>query len=233
MGSEVASTVTPVSESEAVALLSVALTDVLGSPPPENVALLFLALAMVESANGKKVVANNPGNLFARGYRNGAEYSVWAGDYWRPSWFDDVTAALHAKMLTGDAPSAFRAYDTPSEGWRDYIALLLTPAKRSVLVAANAGDVSAFVTALHEKYSADYTAKHESTFERLIAGYRAKGYFASLRNRTLPAGYVPAVPVKKSSSGGAFAACALVACVAGGGILASKRLRRKKKGGRR
>lgn len=141
-------------------------------------ALLLLALVWVETGRGKSTVRHNVGNLMARGYRNGSEYSVWGGDYWRPEWFADESHRLHARMLAGTAPSAFRAYGSLVDGMGDYIALLKR--KPSLVAAANRGDVSGFVEALAETYSPDYGTQHESTFMQLSDEFRQDGLFAEL-----------------------------------------------------
>src|SRR5512139_950637 len=116
MGTEVPATATPVSEYEASVYLVVGLTQALQDAPSEQVAVYSMALAWIETARGRSLIQNNPGNITTTA---GA-----AGSYWRPPWYPEVHAAkyngLHAAMLAGTAPSAFRAYPDPQSGWNDF-----------------------------------------------------------------------------------------------------------------
>lgn len=129
-------------------------------------ASLLLALIWVETARGH-VVNNNVGNITAS--------DAWPGGAWRPPWFapssDPHLAELHARMLAGQAPSAFRAYDSLPEGFADF-ARVLQHTFPSVLEAARTGDAAAFVSALHDsRYSTDYNARHIPTFRDLSAKF--------------------------------------------------------------
>jgi hypothetical protein len=151
-------------------------------------ASLLLALIWVETARGTGCFNWNVGNITAS--------DAWAGGAWRPPWFapstDPHLAELHARMLAGQAPSAFRAYDSLPEGFADF-ARVLQHTFPTVLAAARTGDAAAFVSALHDSgYSRDYTARHIATFRDLSA------HFAALVS-SFPAG----------------------AIVAGGGVLAA------------
>lgn len=108
----------------------------------------FASLVAIETARGSAIKNNNPGNLSA-----GTHYE---GAVWRPPWFDDVSSPLHAAMLRGEAPSAFRAYSTLEEGARDFARLLLTPLYVPVMQAADQSDADVFRQALSEHYSHDY-----------------------------------------------------------------------------
>lgn len=198
---EVSALVTPItSETAAFALLEAARSNALELTRPG--ALLLLALVWVETGRGKSTRRSNVGNLMARGYRNGSEYSVWNGDYWRPEWFADESHRLHATMLAGEAPSAFRAYTTLVDGMADFVALLKR--KPSVLSTANRGDVRAFVEALAATYSPNYTAAHENTFLLLSDEFRADGFFEEL----------PEAPRRVSGGVGWFFPVALIGAVA-------------------
>ena len=112
------------------------------------------ALVAIETARGRSVQNGNLGNITAR-----ADYS---GMVWRPPWFEiNATSSprdvqLHAAMLAGKAPSAFRAYASAEEGARDFARFLLKPQYAPLLRAATSTDVDAFRRALAERYSADY-----------------------------------------------------------------------------
>jgi|SRR5882672_7071875 len=126
-------------------------------------ALLLLALVWVETGRGGSCKNNNPGNLSAS--------SSYGGDAWRPPWFldseDPHLHALHDRMLSGTAPSAFRSYDTAAQGFADFGALL---ARRfsGLLDAGRTGDAATFVRAIRETgYSPDVTPAHIGTFNAL------------------------------------------------------------------
>ncbi len=131
-------------------------------------AALLLALIWVETGRGH-VTNNNVGNITAS--------DAWTGGAWRPPWFapssDPHLAELHARMLAGQAPSAFRAYDSLPEGFADF-ARVLRQNFPSVLAAAATGDAASFVNALHNsRYSTDYNASHIPTFRDLAAQFAA------------------------------------------------------------
>ena len=76
---------------------------------------------------------------------------------------------LHEKMLHGQAPSAFRSYDSLLQGFQDF-AHVLQHQFKSVLDAAKTGDARAFVTALHDSgYSKDYSPAHVPSMASLQA----------------------------------------------------------------
>jgi hypothetical protein len=136
---------------------------------------LLLALVWIETAHGH-LMNNNAGNITAS--------DKWPGNAWRPPWFDLSQGApgssawaptsaklieLHERMLHGQAPSAFRAYDSLIEGFQDFARVLRSQFK-SVLEAAKTGDARTFVTALHDSgYSRDYSPAHVPTMTALQA----------------------------------------------------------------
>jgi|WetSurMetagenome_2_1015567.scaffolds.fasta_scaffold225551_2 hypothetical protein len=122
---------------------------------------LIAALIWVESGAGN-LTQHNPGNVTAS--------ERWEGKAWRPPWYeppaDNATQKikdLHLKMLRGEAPKAFRAFDDFAQGYADFARVLQTnfPA---VLTAASSGDVPTFVTELSRKYSKDYGPRHYPAF---------------------------------------------------------------------
>jgi hypothetical protein len=126
-------------------------------------AALLLSLIWVESGGGGSLKNNNPGNITA-----GAS---WPGDAWLPPWFapssDPHLAALHARMVAGTAPSAFRSYPSAPDGFRDFVGTLRRQF-RTVLDAGRSGDPAEFVRALHDSgYSRDYSPAHVGTFSHL------------------------------------------------------------------
>jgi hypothetical protein len=170
---EVPSTVTPVSLEEARASLSV----VIPADWAGNVLLYVLALLWVECKRGQAVIQHNFGNLAAGGYSKGVDVAWWTGAHWRPGWYESPPteryAALHEKMLRGEAPSAFRAYQTREKGVAGFVGLLRDARFRGVIQAARNDDPEAFVQALHDSgYSKDYGAAHVPTFRSLVAELR-------------------------------------------------------------
>jgi len=144
-------------------------------------AALLLALIWVETARGTGCFNWNVGNLTAS--------DKWGGGAWRPPWFapssDPHLNDLHTRMLAGQAPSAFRAYDSLPDGFADF-ARVLKSTFPTVLKAAATGDAAAFVSALHDsRYSTDYNARHIPTFRDLAA------HFAELV-ASFPAGAIAA-----------------------------------------
>jgi hypothetical protein len=168
---------TPVSESAAASILFDVVPELYSGEVSRPLLLLLLSLAMVETARGKQVRENNPGNLMARFFAAGdpKERSVWSGDYWRPSWWFDHSRddSMHA----GKVPSAFRSYPTALDGWRDYVRLLFSTKKKPIIAAASLGDIPAFVAALGDLYSPDYKPEHVKTFRSLYDEYSEKGFF--------------------------------------------------------
>lgn len=154
-------------------------------------AALLLALFRVET--GGSPMNNSPGNVTAS--------SRWEGDAWRPPWFappfkTPKLAALHERMLKGEAPSAFRSYSTLAAGFADWERVLRTNFP-TVLAAAKTGDPAAFVMALHNSgYSKDYTAAHIPTF-------------VDLREKFAP--LVAHLPAGAAGAGGAVALAGLFA----------------------
>jgi len=111
---------------------------------------------------------------------------------WRPDWYDleEIEAipdearqqklrGLHAAMLAGKAPSAFRAYDTMTEGMDDFVKRLFADFPE-VVEAAETGKASEMVKALSRKYSADYGSDHVPVFASLQKGFGERQVFAAL-----------------------------------------------------
>jgi hypothetical protein len=195
MGHEVPATATPVSKQEAISLLTVALTDQLGQPPPEQVGVYSLALAWVETSQGRSIIQNNAGNVSCNDDGRG-----WSGNYWRPPWFtgdNPKFAALHLRMLEGQAPRAFRAYPSQQAGWNDFVHEVVR--RKPLLAAMMSDDPLAVAMALHDtNYSKDYGAQHAETFRSLVAGFRAAGDFRQFKGLPLEG----VSPAKRSSSSG-------------------------------
>lgn len=191
--------VTPISAEHARDALAAAMPGI-----DRESAALLLSLIWVETARGH-LMNWNAGNITAS--------AAWAGDAWRPPWFapseDPRLAALHERMLAGTAPSAFRAYNSATEGFADF-AHVLQRQFSSVLEAARSGNPAAFVQALHDSgYSRDYTLAHVPTFAQL------RELFAPLVSH-FPAG-----------AAGGVAGVALLAAIWFGAQYLKKRKRRR------
>lgn len=126
------------------------------------------ALVAIETARGSAIQNGNLGNISA-----GESYQ---GAAWRPPWFEvdagssERMQALHVAMLAGHAPSAFRAYDSHTEGARDFAATLVRSFPSVVEAAANAS-ADAFRRALFTShYAPEYeNPKVTATLEKLQA----------------------------------------------------------------
>lgn len=217
---------TPISETQAIVYLTVALTQALQNVPPENVALYVLALSAVESGNWQKLIGNNPGNLIAGHYipPKTTETLIWSGKIWRPDYVFD--GSRNDEVLAGKIPSAFRVYSDPQAGWNDYAALVTK--HRSLLDAAQADDPLAFVRALRSTgYSQNYADSVASTFRSLVDGYRRKGHFAAFRGVELPGSAVAQSPAPAKSMGPVLAILGVVALVFVGTMMVKPGSRRR------
>lgn len=184
MGAEVPATRTPVTQAQAASYVIDGLRAKLNREPTEQEAVFTWALAMVETANGQSVIQNNAGNVSC--YDDGRG---WSGDFWRPPWFseqhDPKYSSLHAAMLAGKAPRAFRAYPSQKAGWGDFAREVAR--RKSLLDAMNADDPAQVVQQLHDtNYSKDYGEKHVATFSRLAETARTAGWFAALPKGKAP-----------------------------------------------
>jgi len=182
---QVARTPTPLTRDETAARFVPAYRAVFGANPDRNRAEMLLALAWLENANGQAFIQFNWGNL-----------SVRPSDavlFWRPPWFDlaEVEALpegskkarlldVHARMVAGKAPQAFRAYRSHEEGLAAWLRLLKD--RPSILAAATSGDPVAFAHAIYStKYCPDQECRDAGpSYGRLRDQIRKAGYFAAL-----------------------------------------------------
>lgn len=205
MGSELSATPTPVSEYQASVYLVVGLTMALNDAPSEQVAVYSMALAWIETARGKSIIQNNPGNL--------QRTASWSGDYWRPPWYPEVHDAkydgLHAAMLAGTAPNAFRAYPDQQSGWNDFAREVVR--RKSLLSAMAADDPLAVVRALRSTgYSQEYQDTTAESFRSLVAEFRSRNLFGGLRKVFEVTPQQPATAARKTGGGFGVAAIVLV-----------------------
>lgn len=138
---------------------------------------LLTAQILIETANGQGVKNNSPGNITAS--------SKWAGDAWRPPWFEpptETTSArnrdLHAKMKAGNAPSAFRAFATWDEGMRDYVRTL---ARQFPTIVAARSPRQLAEAIFNSGYTRDHTPDESTpTLAALVERVRKSGVFDDL-----------------------------------------------------
>jgi hypothetical protein len=156
---------TPVTASDAKSAVESAYRSELGRDPELTQELpLLMALVWIETARGRSVQNNSPGNISAS--------DSYQGKAWRPTWFEvddsssDRDKQLHQAMLENRAPSAFRAYDSLAEGAADFIRQL-SHTFPEVLDAAAEGDPTGFRDALAQHYSKDYKNTPPGNFESL------------------------------------------------------------------
>lgn len=163
-----------------------------GREPDQTTAELLTAQIMVETASGQAIKNHSPGNISAS--------ARWTGDAWRPPWFDEPTEttsardrALHAAMLEGKAPSAFRAFRTLEDGMADYVHTL---ARQFPIILA-ARTPSELAQAIFDSgYTRDHTPSETSpTLHALVGRVREAGLFDALPKAQLPA---PASPGSSS-----------------------------------
>lgn len=199
--SEVAATRTPLTRDATAAALVPAYVRVFGAPPDRNRAELLLSQVWLENANGQSIIDRNIGNLTTS--------PSSGGDYWRPPWFDrDALDALpdtdknkarylrlNDRMEAGQAPSAFRAFDSFDQGFDAWLRLLGTPAKAAILTAASSGDANAFAKAIFEtKYCTDPECRDAGpSYARLRDQIRAASYFDGLDEQKKKVPQVPAL----------------------------------------
>lgn len=194
--SQVPATRTPLTRDATAAMLVPAYLQIFGVEPDQNRAEMLLALAWLENANGQSIIAHNWGNLST---------SPSSGvDFWRPPWFDaDAVAALpestpaeqarkarlvdlHARMVAGRAPQAFRAFDSHDTGIAAWLRRLSSPDMASVLEAASSGDPVAFAHAIFSsRYCPDPECRDAGpSYGRLRDQIRAASYFDALKKKS-------------------------------------------------
>jgi len=143
--------------------------------PHQDMAALMLGQIAWETDHGRKCDNHNVGNVSAN--------ELAAVDYFRPLWFaegqtDPRLAALHAAMLSHQAPRAFRAYPGFVEGVAGYV----RAAKQlGVIAAARTGDAETLANVIRlQGYTPGAPASLGRTLEQLRNDYLGREYFASL-----------------------------------------------------
>jgi hypothetical protein len=194
---QVARTLTPLTRDETAARFVPAYRAVFGEEPDRNRAELLLALAWLENANGQSFIQFNWGNLSVK--------PSDADAYWRPPWFDlaEVEALpegakkarlldVHARMVAGKAPEAFRAFGSHEEGLAAWLRLL--KARPAILDAASSGDSTRFAHAIFStRYCPDVECRDAGpSYGKLRDQIRAAGYFAGLKKKIRARAAAPA-----------------------------------------
>jgi len=140
---------------------------------------LLAAQIWLETARGQSIQNHSPGNVSA-----GAS---WPGKAWRPTWFDEPAPDaserikhLHAEMLAGRAPSAFRAFDSLDDGMADYLRTL----KRNFPQILAAGSPEQLAQAIWDsRYTRDLTpAQSAPSLRSLWTEIRKSNVFAALHD---------------------------------------------------
>lgn len=151
---------TPVSLAALKAAITAAFTAE-GRPLTPTQVVNLTVLAAIETGQGGSMKNYNVGNITAS--------ARYGGQAWRPPWYHPPgpeapprLRKLHAAMLAGQAPSAFRAYLSLEEGARDYARQLIRTFPE-VLAAANQTDPNVLRLALGQKYSRDYLTSASTT----------------------------------------------------------------------
>lgn len=147
---------TPVTDTEALRIMSQDWPSVFSEAPTPNALSLVLALVWIETARGTRCFNNNLFNISAG--------DQWPNDAWRPPWFDfdggtNVTQRniqLHELMLKGKAPKAFRSYTSLDAGALDGLRMLKAQYP-DVVTAAKTGSADKFRIALSAMFSKDYS----------------------------------------------------------------------------
>jgi len=135
---------TPLSGSEAAEAIASAWTEVVGTPPSQSTVAVLTAQWAHETNRGRAMLNYNFGGIKGTG----------------PS---GLSASYGTKEGSGASEvhitDTFRAYRTPEEGAKDYVALLSRRFPKAI-DAAKSGDPSGFVRALKERgyFTGDETA---------------------------------------------------------------------------
>jgi len=194
--SEVPRVRTALADTTAAPLLLAALRGA-GVQPSREQARLLLAQLRFEGLGACN--NHNLGNITANDQK--------PGDFFRPVWFTidgnpepgspwatnkARLLELHALMLAGKAPRAFRSYVDFAAGAADYVRELQTQFP-SILAAAATGDAQATANAIKTSgYTPDAPSSLGSTLATIVRDFDARGIFAEL---PLAGGGQPPPPV--------------------------------------
>lgn len=139
-------------------------------------ARLMHAHLWFESGNGLSIFNNNPGNLMAGHIVNGQEVFNWSGDYRRPKWYADTSHPIHALMMAGREPSAFRAYPTLEDGLSAYFSLVeRMPAMKAAFRSGSPEELAAAVRS--SRYCPACPSSLGKTLRGIMSSLASKGHY--------------------------------------------------------
>jgi len=137
---------TPSSEGDTIRLFLQRYLYPFGRLPSKRKAAGLLTLLWHETGKGRSIIQHNWGNLAVPATQLGSV------DYWQPEWMDDAFLAslpegarkerlenLRVQADHGQAPVAFRAFESHEEGADAWLALLQRDHLRHILSAAPKG----------------------------------------------------------------------------------------------
>ncbi|HEX3594693.1 MAG TPA: glucosaminidase domain-containing protein [Polyangiaceae bacterium] len=154
---------TPLSGSQAADAIKSAWTDVMGEPPSKATLAVLTAQWSHETGGGRSMLNYNFGGIKGTG-PSGLSAAYGTKEGWGAS-------EVHVT-------DTFRAYRTPEEGAKDYVALLARRFPKAV-GAAKAGDPAAFVGALKERgYFTGNQAAYQHNVSLLSAQALEQGFDA-------------------------------------------------------
>ena len=182
---------TPLTRDATAAAFVPAYVRVFGAEPDRDRAELLLAQVWFENDNGQAIIDHNIGNLTTS--------PSSGGNYWRPPWFDRAAVdalpnddknkarylLLNDRMERGQAPSAFRAFDSFDQGFDAWLRLLGSPSKQAILSAASSGNANTFARAIFQTgYCPDPECKNAGpSYAELRDQIHAASYFDGLAQK--------------------------------------------------
>lgn len=166
---------TPLSGSEAAQAIETAWTDVMGAPPSRSTVAVLTAQWAHETGRGQSMLNYNFGGIKGTG-PSGLSAAYRTKEGWGAN-----------EVRTVDT---FRAYRTPEEGARDYVALLAKRFPKAV-EAAQAGDADGFVRALKER---GYFTGNEAAYRNSVSSLSALAMDQGFDAVSTPGVHAPSVP---------------------------------------
>jgi len=139
---------TPADEETMRFALSEAARAFTGRDPSPNLLAFMLAQTAIETAHWRKIQNQNVGNITVL---ETADAFAWRPPWFEPPFKNERDERLHALMLQGKAPKAFRAYGNLREGAADYVKRLHVKFPE-IIVAAEKGDARKVAHAINKAY---------------------------------------------------------------------------------
>lgn len=185
----------------AAGLLAAAYAARTGGAPSLPLLELMLAQIWLETDRTAAAWFFNWGNI--------TPGAAWTGDVWLPPWYELTPEStqrhrdLHAKMLDGKAPRAFRVYPNAEAGMDDYVREVTKASNRAIIEAGELGDAEAYARAVRGGYCPDCSTEFGPALAAMRETLRGQGAFAG-------------VEVSRSSSRSSRSSSALPLLVLGG-----------------